>query len=143
MKLTENWREIEFDRIVDLYRSVNWSNYTDDTGSLKTALENSTSVIVALENEAVVGLARSVSDDVSIHYLQDILVHPDRQRKGIGRKLFDWTLDRYKHVRTHMLLTDDEEKQRQFYQSLGYKNTKDLEKVVLNAFVKMKDVELA
>ena len=63
-----------------------------------------------MEDQEVVGLVRSISDNVSIHYLQDILVHPNHQRTGIGRKLFERTLGRYKDVRTHMLLTDDEEK---------------------------------
>lgn len=42
-----------------------------------------------------------------------------------------------------MILTDDEEKQLRFYESLGYKNTKNLSDIPLNAFVKMKGAELS
>lgn len=143
MELIEDWRSIPFERIIELYKAVNWTIYTNDPSSLQTALENSTSVVLAIEEESVVGLARSVSDEVSIHYLQDIIVHPNHQRKGIGRSLFEWTLKRYENVRTHMLLTDDEQKQREFYQSLGYKNTKDLKNIVLNSYVKIKGAELS
>jgi hypothetical protein len=41
-----------------------------------------------------------------------------------------------------VLLTDDEERQKKFYESLGYKNTKDLKKTPLNAFVKIPGREL-
>lgn len=142
MKLLENWKGIDFDKIIELYNSVNWSNYTNDPSSLKDAFNNSTYVILAVVDNEVCGLARSISDDVSIHYLQDLLIKPKYQRRGIGRKLFDTVLERFSHVRTHMLLTDDEEKQIKFYQSLGYSNTRELGEVPLNAFVKMNGVSL-
>jgi hypothetical protein len=41
-----------------------------------------------------------------------------------------------------MLLTDNQEKQLRFYESLGFKNTRHLSKVVMNAFVQMKGVRL-
>lgn len=86
----------------------------------------------------MIGLLRSMSDDVSIHYLQDILVRPTFQYQGIGRKLLDQALRRYMHVRTHMLLTDDEEKQMKFYKSMGYENLKDYRMGSLNSFIKIK-----
>ena len=41
-----------------------------------------------------------------------------------------------------MILTDGEEKQLQFYESLGYKNTKSLKSTPLNTFVIMKHSNL-
>ena len=41
-----------------------------------------------------------------------------------------------------VLLTDDEERQKIFYESLGYKNTKDLKKNPLNAYVQIAGREL-
>jgi hypothetical protein len=51
-------------------------------------------------------------------------------------------LERFSHVRTKMLLTDDEEKQLKFYESLGFKNTRHLQKIVMNAFVQMEGIKL-
>lgn len=144
MHISENWRELDFSKIIKLYNLVGWEAYTSDVNSLKKAFENSTCVLVALDDSGrVLGLARSISDDTAIHYLQNILVDPDFQRNGVGRKLLNAALGRFKHVRTHMILTDDEEKQVRFYESLGYKNTKDLKEIPLNAFVKMSGVELS
>jgi hypothetical protein len=41
-----------------------------------------------------------------------------------------------------VLITDEEKRQRLFYESLGFKNTIELRKTKLNAYVKMAGVEL-
>lgn len=143
MRLTDTWEKVPFQQIVDLYKSVGWTNYTDDPESLLKAFQNSTYVLLAFDSEScLVGISRSLSDDISIHYLQDILVKPNSQRSGVGRALLEKVLNRFDHVRTHMILTDDEEKQLNFYKSLGYSNTRELEEIPLNTFVKMKGIEL-
>jgi ribosomal protein S18 acetylase RimI-like enzyme len=134
--------QIAPEAIIDLYRSVNWTAYTDDPDNLLRALDKSTYIVICREGDKVVGLARSLSDDNAIHYLQDILVRPEYQRRGIGRELFNRCLARFDHVRTHVLLTDGEERQRLFYESLGYRNTKDIKKFPLNCFVIIKGVKL-
>ena len=128
--------------VLELYSALNWVMYTRDPDSLFRAILNSTYVVTIREGDRLTGLARCISDDVAINYLQDILVLPDNQRKGIGRKLLENCLERFKHVRTHVILTDNEERQRAFYESLGYKNTQDLKKTCLNCYVKMQGVEL-
>lgn len=142
MEITADWQKINFEEILALYDTVGWSAYTRDSESLRGAFEKSSLVLVAIEESQVVGVSRSISDGVSIHYLQDILVSPKFQRKGVGRKLLQKALKNFEEVRTHMILTDNEEKQKLFYESLGYKNLKDLKKCELNAFIKMSGVEL-
>ena len=95
-----------------------------------------------MADDRLVGLLRTISDDSSIVYIQDILVHPDYQRRSLGRKLVLKCLENYQHVRTIMLLTDNRESQLHFYASLGFSNTKELQKTPLNAFVKMHGIEL-
>jgi len=131
--------DIPFDQLVDLYNSVGWLAYTSDEQKpkLQEAINNSNHVVTAWSDERLVGLARCISDDVSICYLQDILIHPEFQRHGIGRKLLSNCLEHFAHVRMKVLITDDEERQKLFYESLGYKNTKDLKKVPLNAYVQI------
>jgi GNAT superfamily N-acetyltransferase len=142
MKITQDWQSINFNKIVKLYDSVGWSTYTKSPELLEEAFKNSTFVLVAMIEDDVIGLSRSISDNVSIHYLQDILVCPEHQKKGVGRRLLSKALDHFHKVRTHMILTDDEESQLKFYESLGYKNTKLLKDIPLNTFVKMSGVEL-
>jgi len=138
VQMTENWRAFDFKNILKLYESVNWIAYTEKPVELKLAFENSSYILLAIQNEQVVGALRSLSDGVSVHYLQDILVSPSYQRKGIGRQVLEMALSRYAHVRAHLLLTDDEETQHAFYKSLGYKNVREYSNPALNSFLKLK-----
>jgi len=129
------------DSLLRLYKNVGWIKYTEDPDGLNRAIMNSTYVVTIFDDGELIGLARCMSDDVSINYLQDILIDPEYQRQGIGRKLLENCLERFKHVRTHVILTDDEERQKNFYESFGYKNTKELQKFNLNCYVRMADME--
>jgi GNAT superfamily N-acetyltransferase len=68
--------------------------------------------------------------------VQDVLVHADVQRAGVGTALMDAVAQRYAHVRQHVLLTDDEPRQRGFYESLGYAESRDFADGSLRAFVR-------
>ena len=73
-------------------------------------------------------------DDVSICYVQDILVRPGAQRTGVGRALMTALLERYHHVMQQVLITDDGAAQQAFYRSLGFVNTRDLKEVPTNCY---------
>ena len=135
--------DISLSSLIELYTAVGWGAYTNEErrGDLTKAIANSSYVVSAWNEEMLVGLARVLSDDVSICYLQDILVHPDYQRRGIGRKLVKACLDRYDHVRSKVLMTDDDERQRLFYEKAGLRNMKDLVNTKLNAFIQIDGVE--
>lgn len=129
--------------LLSLYESVGWSTYTQDRDGLVAAVDGSDMVVAAHLGERLVGLVRALSDDQSVVYLQDILVHPEHQGHGIGRALVSRVLERYAHVRQKVLLTDDRLEQLKFYDSLGFKNTRELVQTPLNAFVIIEGAELA
>ena len=129
--------ELSAEELVALYDAVGWTAYTRDPDGLVRAVANSTIVVTARDpSGALVGLARGLSDDVSILYLQDVLVHPDHQRMGIGRRLVTTCLERYAHVRQKVLLTDDDPAQRRFYDHLGFVRTTEFDAAPLNAYVR-------
>lgn len=118
-----------------LYQSVGWAAYTRDPALLAQALRNSSFVVTARNAEGdLAGLARAVSDDVSICYLQDILVDPACQGAGVGRKLLEAVQARFGHVRQTVLLTDDEPGQRAFYEALGFTEGADFSPGPLRVF---------
>ncbi|MCW2832312.1 MAG: N-acetyltransferase [Nocardioides sp.] len=114
----------ERDELAGLYDAVGWSAYTRDLDALERAMEGSARVVTARRDDRLVGLTRVVSDGVTIAYIQDILVHPDEQRSGVGRRLVTEALAPYADVRQKVLLTDDEPGQRAFYESLGFAETR-------------------
>lgn len=118
-----------------LYQSVGWAAYTRDPALLAQAIKNSSFVVTARNAEGdLVGLARAVSDDATICYLQDILVDPACQGAGVGRKLLEAVQARFGHVRQTVLLTDDEPGQRAFYEALGFTDGADFSPGPLRVF---------
>jgi len=97
LSFIEDWKSESFDKIIALYDSVGWSVYTKNQNELYTAFLNSSFMIMAKAGDEIIGILRSISDDVSIHYLQDILILPTAQNQGIGRKMIDLALNRYAH----------------------------------------------
>ncbi len=106
--------------ILYLYNDVGWSSYTKDIDSLIKSIKNSLKVISVWDNDLLVGLIRVVGDGHSIIYIQDILILQKYQNRGIGKRLIEIILDKYKNVRQKVLLTDKEEKKILFYKKVGF-----------------------
>lgn len=128
------------DELVDLYASVGWTAYTADPGGLARAIAGSTYVVTARHGDLLIGLARGLSDDVSIFYLQDLLVRPEWQGRGVGTSLLADCLRRFGHVRQKVLMTDDQEGHHRFYRALGYRDVGSLAEAGLRAFVQIEGV---
>lgn len=121
-------QEVVFDprEMLQLYESVEWEGYTRDVDKLCRGLANSHLVITARdESGSLLGLARTISDDESVCYVQDLLVNPAFHRQGIGRELLEHLQARYAHCRFFLLSTDHEstpegKRNHAFYRSLGF-----------------------
>ena len=106
--------------VLALYKSVGWSMYTRDSARLERALTHSSTVLSAYEGKQLVGLIRAVGDGETILFIQDLLVLPEYQRRGIGKQLIEALLARFPEVRQRVLLTDDDPKTRSFYKAAGF-----------------------
>lgn len=112
--------------IVRLYNEVGWKAYTDHLPILCRGFENSLLVLGAYENNELLGIIRVVGDGFTIVFVQDILVFPDQQRKGVGTALLQEILDRYKNVRQIELATDNTPKTIAFYKSIGFREFSEI-----------------
>ncbi len=126
------------EQLLQLYNAHQWYAYTKHPEQLHTALLNSTYVVSAWADELLVGLARAISDDVSIFYLQDILVLPDYEGKGIGQSLLKHCLERFAHVRQKVLMTDNDARVLQFYKQQLFRNVKEMEQI--NVFIRLENL---
>ncbi|WP_307860744.1 GNAT family N-acetyltransferase [Curtobacterium flaccumfaciens] len=124
------------DELVALYDAVGWTAYTQDPAALTAAIVGSHTVLTARDDDGhLLGLVRTVSDGVTIVYVQDVLVLPSAHRSGIGSALLDAVLQRYAGVRQTVLLTDAQPGQRAFYESRGFVEAHDVEPQPLRSFV--------
>lgn len=125
MKIKE-YENFKLDEIVNFYRNVGWTNYLERPDILKKAYENSLCVLGAYDYDKLVGIIRAVGDAKTIVFIQDIIVLPKYQRKGIGTKLLKTLMDKYKDVYQMELLTDNTEKTKAFYRSVGFINSDEV-----------------
>jgi GNAT superfamily N-acetyltransferase len=113
------------DEIFQLYDSVGWGSWTRDIAKVCRALVNSHLVITARdESGGLLGLARTVSDDEVVCYVQELLVNGTAQGQGIGRRLLEHLEQRYSHCRYFVLTTDHEStpdgvRNHAFYRRMG------------------------
>ena len=107
------------EEILGLYESLGWTNYTDNPAMLKNAYLNSLKIYGAYVDDKLIGIIRVVGDGFSVIFIQDLLVHPEFQRKGVGTLLLKKVLCEYESVYQKHLITEDTEKTALFYKSLG------------------------
>ena len=63
----------------------------DDKECIDGMLKNADIIVVAIDNEKIVGVARSVTDYNYCCYLSDLAVDQKYQKHGIGKKLINIT----------------------------------------------------
>lgn len=112
--------------ITRLYSSVGWTAYTDNLAALRAGFSNSLLVLGAYEQNELLGIIRVVGDGATIIFIQDILVFPEHQRKGVGSALLKAVLDRYSDVRQIELATDNTPNTVAFYKSMGFSEYSEL-----------------
>ena len=70
-----------------LHRAVGWKILNDDI--VASSLENSHIVLGAYKDQKIIGMVRLISDTASHGLVADMIVLPDYQRRGVGRKLMN------------------------------------------------------
>jgi GNAT superfamily N-acetyltransferase len=108
------------DEVFRLYSEAGWVAYTDDMAALREGFMNSLLILAAYGDDGLLGLIRVVGDGATIIFIQDILVFPSFQRQGVGSALLRAVLERFAGVRQIELLTDNTEKTKAFYNSMGF-----------------------
>ena len=120
------YKEYNEEEIVRLYTAVGWKAYTENLPALREGYKNSMLILAAYEGDELLGIIRAVGDGATIVFVQDIIVFPDKQRKGIGTALLKAVLDRYSNVRQIELATDNTEKTIAFYKSIGFSEMSEI-----------------
>jgi len=81
--------DLDLDAVIELYRdsTLGERRPVEDRARMALMLRNANLVVTAWEGEAMVGIARSVSDFSFATYLSDLAVRLAHQKRGIGREL--------------------------------------------------------
>ena len=96
---------------------MDWSsgNYPD---KLVIAMRNSSSVFTAWDGDKLVGLANVLDDGIMTAYVHYLLIMPEYQYIGIGKKLVKMISESYKDYLRIVLIAYDEGIE--FYKHCGF-----------------------
>lgn len=114
--------EINVDEYNKLRESVDFIRITPERA--KCALRNSLYRIIAVDGGTPVGMARVVGDGGYVFFICDVIVHPEYQSKGLGRKLIErvlgWLEDQVDEGETIMVNLMSAMNKEEFYSKLGF-----------------------
>ena len=76
--------------------------------------------IAVYDDDTLIGYIDTVSNRVTDAYIQDLMVHPSYQGKGIGTALMNQAMSYVKKQKIYMISVVFEEKLLPFYQRFGF-----------------------
>jgi ribosomal protein S18 acetylase RimI-like enzyme len=97
--------ELDTNTYLSLRKAVGWKPLTEMQA--QKALQGSLLTVVAYDNGQAVGMGRLVGDGAVICYIQDLIVIPEYQGKGVGNLLLESLMDYVKEIQipgTQMML---------------------------------------
>ncbi len=117
-------RDITPESIMPLYLENKWSS-AKKPQELYNALINSHSLVTAWSGKKLVGLGNAISDGYLVVYYPHLLVLPEYQGKGVGKKIMAVLQEKYRQLHQQMLVAD--ERAKEFYQKCGFTRTGNTE----------------
>ncbi len=114
----ENTKEFDRKELQGLFLSVKWDSakYPD---KLQAAIRNSDVVYSAWDGDVLVGLMNALSDGNLNVYFPYLLVRPQYQRAGIGKRLVSLMIKQYRECVRKSVIAFDE--QLNFYERCGFR----------------------
>lgn len=100
---------------------------------LETAIRYSDPVVTVWNQRQLIGFARATSDGIYRATIWDVIVHPDYQGAGLGRKLVETVLahPRVNRVERVYLMTTNQQK---FYERIGFQTNATTTMVLFNRY---------
>lgn len=98
---------------------------------LSIAIANSNPVIAVWDGRELIGFARATSDGIYRASIWDVVIHPEYQGSGLGRKLVETVLSHpciHRVERVYLMTTH----QQKFYQRIGFQQNSSTTMVLYN-----------
>jgi ribosomal protein S18 acetylase RimI-like enzyme len=119
IQFCDRQEDIDFQQLQALFnRGAFWAQ-NRCLEDLQIAIANSEPVISAWDDNSLIGFARATSDGIYRATIWDVVIDPDYQRMGLGRKLVETVLahPRMQRVERIYLTTTH---QQSFYERIGF-----------------------
>ena len=111
--------QIDLEQLQELFRLTAFWAQDRSIEDLSIAIANSNPVISVWNGEQLIGFARATSDGVYRATIWDVIIHPEYQGSGLGRKLVETVLSHPLLSRVERVYLMTTHKQ-QFYERIGF-----------------------
>jgi len=108
--------------ILTLYEANRWSS-AQRPDALYNALMNSDSLVSAWDGSELVGLGNAITDGYLVVYYPHLLILPEYQGQGIGKRIMEVFHERYAGFHQQILVADG--KAIDFYRQCGFEPAGD------------------
>ena len=108
---------IKDEEVLAIYKANQWSSVKKPI-QLLSALRESHSLVTARISGTLVGIGNAISDGHLVVYYPHMLVHPEYQRIGIGKKMIEAMQKKHSNFHQQMLTADGNAIE--FYKSVGF-----------------------
>lgn len=110
--------QIDEAEVIDLYRGDTWSAEAKPAQPL-LALRNCHALSAARNAGRLAGMANAISDGYLVVYYSHMLVHPELQNRGVGRRMMEAIQSIYGSYHQQMITAEVEVVR--FHESVGFK----------------------
>lgn len=118
-RYTQVFAPRQLDQLCELFKIAAFWAEDRRPSEMAKAIANSHPIVTAWDGERLIGFARATSDGVFRATIWDVVIHPDYQGAGLGRRLVE-TLIAHPHMnkveRTYLMTTH----QQRFYERIGF-----------------------
>jgi N-acetylglutamate synthase-like GNAT family acetyltransferase len=124
--------KVDFEQLQNLFVKTAFWARSRNMDDLKMAIANSNPVVTVWDGDRLIGFARATSDGVYRAGIWDVVVDPDYQGVGLGRKLVQTVLSHpmvSKVERIYLTTTH----QQSFYERIGFERNEITTMVLHNS----------
>ncbi|HEY9620986.1 MAG TPA: GNAT family N-acetyltransferase [Crinalium sp.] len=132
---------IDLEQIQALFQAAAFWAKDRDMEKMAIAIANSKPVVSVWDGDRLIGFARATSDGVYRATIWDVVIHPDYQGAGLGRKMVETVL-MHPHVnrveRVYLMTTHQQE----FYKRIGFEENTSTTMVLYNSRISQEELTL-
>ncbi|MBD2256744.1 GNAT family N-acetyltransferase [Pseudanabaena sp. FACHB-2040] len=128
---SEDFSESDLDQLYRLFQAAAFWAKDRDMKDMQVAIANSHPVVTVWDQKTLIGFARATSDGIYRATIWDVVIDPNYQGGGLGRKLVQTVLG-HPHVsqveRVYLMTTH----QQGFYERIGFQANSSTTLVLFN-----------
>jgi ribosomal protein S18 acetylase RimI-like enzyme len=134
-------RKLDLRQLQDLFQMTAFWAQDRTPEAWAIALAHSKPIVTVWDGDRLIGFARATSDGIYRATIWDVVIHPDYQGAGLGRKLVETVL-MHPHVnrveRVYLMTTH----QKEFYERIGFEENKSTTMVLFNQTISQNSLPL-